>query len=298
MTTVHIKAAMPALPPSPPPIFSLPAPVANERALLQIAASFTLSARVQSGRIARDATTFTYAEGPFDLTLHRASGAFRFADRTRWQVDHRSNVDLSDEQAVELARTHLRQHDLLPRESNVLRVSRLHVAAAGPDRVMQDHRVIDVAVHLQPVIRGLPVDGPGGKVTVYLDHERNVTCIDHVSRKIGPIHRRVTRLHPPEHAVDAAHQTWAARGIAEVEINEVRLCYFEMDWNDRQRYLQPAYIVLSTLIGPDHRIRTGDIQISPAAVNSVGRILPLPPRPVPQSPRVAPGSQGQPEHPR
>jgi hypothetical protein len=296
--TMHITAVMPAVPASPPPIFSLPAPVVNERALLRLARSFRLSATEQAGRLARDASTFTYTEGAFELTMHRASGGFRFAEQSRWQVDHGSNVNLSDQDAVALAQDHLRQYDLLPDEWQVLRVSRLHVASAGPDRVMQDHRVIDVAVCLQPVIGGVPVDGPGGKLTVYFDHERNVTCIDHLRRRIGPVYQRVTRLHPPEHAVDAARRRWATRGVAEVEVAEVRFCYYEMSWNDRQRYLQPAYIVMATLIGRDSRIRTGDIYVAPAAVNHVGRIAPSVPARRPQEPRQEQGGTGRPRRAR
>jgi hypothetical protein len=289
MTTVHLEAEMPALPSSPPPIFTLPVPAASERALLRLAARFDLNAGERHGRISRHATAFTYSEGAFDLTLHRASGGFRFADRHRWQVDHGSNVDLADNEAARLARAHPKKLDLLPSEVRVLRVSRLHVATAGPDRVMEDHRVIDVAVHLQPIVRGLPLDGPGGKLTVYLDHEKSVTCVDFHSRRIGRVYREVTRLHPPERAVEAARRRWEARGVMEVEVNDVRLCYYEMGRNDRQRYLQPAYLVLATLIGADRRIRTGDIYVSPAAANAVGRIVPTPPRPTPQRPRAARG---------
>jgi hypothetical protein len=177
----------------------------------------------------------------------------------------------------------------------VLRVSRLHVATAGPDRVMQDHRVIDVAVCLQPVVRGVPVDGPGGKLTVYFDHERKVTCVDHLLRRIGPVHREVRELHPPEHAIEAARRLWTRRGISEVEVGEVRFCYYEAGWDDRQRYLQPAYIIIATLIGGDRRIRMGALYVGPAAVNSIGRIASAaPPRRVPQEPRSVPGGDGPP----
>jgi hypothetical protein len=295
MATIRITSAMPALPAAPPPIFTLPSPRVTERALLRLAGAFGLRASGRDGRIARDATTFTYAEGAYDLTLHRASGAFRFADRTRWQVDHRSNAELPDEEAAELARAHLRQYDLLPGEARALRVSRLNVATAGPDRVVQDRRVIDVAVCLQPVIRGLPVDGPGGKLTVYFDHERKATCVDHLSRRVGAIYREVTQLYPPGHALDAARRLWTRRGIAEVEVSEVRFCYYESGWNDRQRYLQPAYIVIATLFGPDRRIRTGNIYVSPAAVNHVGRIAPAaPPRRIAQEPRREQGGDSPP----
>jgi len=195
-------------------------------------------------------------------------------------------VELSDEDAIKLARAHLRRYKLLPKNSRVQKVSRLHVAAAGPDRIIEDHRVIDVAVCFQPIIRGVPVDGPGSKVMVYLDHEGKLTCLDHISRRIGRVYRKVIQLHPPEHALQGASRMWEKRGlVGEVEIGEVRFCYYELGRNAEQRYLQPAYFVLATLIGPDKRIRTGDIYVTPAAVNNVGWVTPPPPRRIVQKPR-------------
>jgi hypothetical protein len=294
MTSIKFVGKMPELPESPPPIFTLPAPRVNEKAVLGLARTFRLKATERAGSISRDASAFSYSEGAFDLALHRASGAFRLKDRHCWQVDHRSNVDLADDEAVKLARAQLRRYKLLPKESKVLRVSRLHVATAGPNRQIQDQRIIDVAICLQPVVAGVPVDGPGGKITVYLDHEGKLTCLDHVSRRVGPVFRKVTRLRSPEHAVDEARRIWDKRGIAEVEIGEVRFCYYEMGRNDEQRYLQPAYLILATLVGRDGRIRTGDIYVTPAAANSVGRIVPPPPRRVVQRPREGAGGDNRP----
>ena len=164
------------------------------------------------------------------------------------------------------------------------------MAAAGPKRKIEDHRIIDVAVCLQPVVRGVPLDGPGGKVMVYLDHE-GLTCIDHLSRRVGSIYRKVTGLRSPEYAIDLATRDWNRRGVYGVEINEVRFCYFELGWNDEQKYLQPAYIVLATLIGPDERIRTGDIFVTPAAMNPAGTLVPPISKPRPQKLRGATGSR-------
>src|SRR5207248_1965835 len=180
--SIRITGLMPELPDSPPPIFALPVPRVNERTLLNLARRFKLKAGGQAGSILRDALTFTYSEGAFDLTLHHASGASRFKNSNRWQVDH----------------------------------------------------------------------------------EGKLTCLDHISRRIGRVYRKVTELHSPEHAVQEASRMWEKRGVVgEVEIGEVRFCYYELGWNDEQRYLQPAYFVLATLIGPDKRIRTGDIHATP-----------------------------------
>jgi hypothetical protein len=125
---------------------------------------------------------------------------------------------------------------------------------------------------------------------VYIDHEKKMTCIDHILRPLGPIHREVPMLRSPEDALEEANRAWTARGIREVEVREVRFCYFEMGWHDSQPYLEPAYLILATLIGPDPRIRTGDIFVAPAAVNDVGSMAGLvPPRRPAQKPRAAAG---------
>jgi hypothetical protein len=290
MATIKVLAKMPELPKTPPPILTLPRPQVSERALLTLARSLNLKGTEAVGSIHRDASTFGYSEGAFDLILHRASGAFRLKDRNRWQIDHRSNVEISDEDAIKRARTLLKRYKLLPKESKVLRVSRLNVAAAGPERRIEDHRIIDVAVCLQPIVRGVPLDGPGGKVMVYLDHE-GLTCIDYLSRRVGSIYQKVTGLRSPEYAIDLASRDWSRRGVSGVEINEVRFCYFELGWNDEQKYLQPVYIVLATLIGPDERIRMGDIFVTPAAMNPAGTLVPPIRKPRPQKPRAAAGGR-------
>jgi hypothetical protein len=76
-----------------------------------------------------------------------------------------------------------------------------------------------------------------------------------------------------------------------VDVNEVRFCYFELGWNDNQKYLQPAYVVLATLFGPDERIRTGEIFVTPAAANAAGPLVPPIPKRRPQKPRAATGSR-------
>ena len=116
MATIKVLAKMPELPKTPPPILTLPRPQVSERALLTLASSLNLKGTETVGSIRRDASTFGYSEGAFDLILYRASGAFRFKDRNRWQIDHRSNVELSDEDAIKRARTLLKRYKLLPEE--------------------------------------------------------------------------------------------------------------------------------------------------------------------------------------
>ncbi len=115
-----------------------------------------------------------------------------------------------------------------------------------------------------------------------------MTCLDYVSRRVGSVYRRVTALRHPEQAIEEANRHWTKRGINEVEVSEVRFCYFELGWNDVQTYLQPAYLILATLIGADRRVKMGGIFVAPAAVNAVRPIAPLPRAPRVQKPRSEP----------
>ena len=286
MANLKLLGKMPEVPRTPPPIFTVERPNASEERLLNAARAFGLKAHEDEGSISRRSSHFTYSEAAFDVDLHRASGYLAFKDRTHWQVDHGADVGMPDEEAVARARDLLGVFNLLPAESRVQKVSRLAVAAAGPDRVIQDKRVIDIGVHIQPVLRGLPLDGPGGRINVYLDHERNLTCVEHFLRTPGPVYREVNALRTPEEALDEAGRAWSARGARDVEVREVRLCYFELGPNDDQTYLEPAYMILGTLVGREPRIRTGDIFVTPAAVNTVGSLAALiPPKPPAQTPR-------------
>ncbi len=287
MANLKLLGEMPEVPRIPPPIFTLERPNASEERLLNLARTFGLKAHEDEGSMRRSSSHFTYSEAAFDVELHRASGYLTFKDRTRWQVDHGADVRMSDEEAVERARDLLGVFRLLPAESRVQKVSRLAVASAGPDRVIQDRRVVDIGVHIQPLLRDIPVDGPGGRINVYLDHERNLTCVDHFIRPAGVVYREVNELRPPGDALEEANRAWTARGVREVEVREVRLCYFELGPNSAQTYLEPAYMILATLIGQDPRIRTGDIFVTPAAVNTVGSLAALiPAKPPAQRTRV------------
>ena len=287
MANLKLLGRLPAAPRIPPPIFTLERPNVNEERLLNLARTFGLKAHEDVGSIHRRSSHFTYSETSFDVELHRASGYMTFKDRTRWQVDHGADVRMSDEEAVVRARELLGAFRLLPAESRVQKVSHLAVASAGPDRVVKDERVIDIGVHIQPVLRDIPVDGPGGRINLYFDHERNLTCIDHFIRPLGPVYRELNALRTPEEALEEANGSWTARGIREVEVREVRLCYFELGPNDAQTYLEPAYMILATLIGRDPRIRTGDIFVTPAATNTAGTLATLIPlQPPPQRPRA------------
>jgi hypothetical protein len=271
-------------------ILRLKGPGVNERLLWDLAHRFGLKGDLRDGQLSKDADELAYAEGALVVTLFRPSGALRYYDSTRWQVDDgKSRVEFSDDEAVGIAQDFIRQTDLVPlADCRLLRVSHLHVATLEQETNAHDERIIDVGVVFQRTIDNVPVEGPGGKVTIYVGHDSTVTGLERVWREIAEVHREVpaNQLRPPEFAENNLVRYWRRSGAARVEVNEIRFGYYELGKDDPQRYLQPAYLMLLTVIGPDERFVVKSEHVVAAASKPVGQLMPRP-RPSPeQSPRT------------
>jgi hypothetical protein len=253
-----------------------------------MARRFELKGDLESGDLLKDADELTYSEGPFVVTLFRSSGALRYYDRTRWQVDDgKSAVEFSDDQAIGIAQEFISRADLAPlAECKLLKVSHLHVAAMERESNSHDERIIDVGVVFQRTIDNVPVDGAGGKVTVYVGHDGAVTGVERIWRDIADVHRKVPsgQLRPPEYARDRLARYWRQSEAARIEVKETRFGYYELGRGRSQRYLQPAYIMPLMLIGLDERFAMESVHVVAAASKPVGRLMPRR-RPMPEQPQ-------------
>jgi hypothetical protein len=250
----------------------------DERAVRSIAERFRFHGDTKSGTWRQDPTAVTYAEGSLELSLYRESGGWRYRDTARWQVDDgRSNIDLADSAAIEIAEKHLEQLGLARREERVvLGVNRLHVGVAEQATGYSEERIIDVCVTFQRVVDGLPVEGPGGKILLYLDGAGAITAVDRLWREIRDVHRPVEHLRPPADALADVEKAWGEHGTGRVEVDAVRLGYFEYGWDAAQRYLQPMYIMPLRITSYDGRFVAGSEQVVPAAIESVETGAPPP----------------------
>ncbi len=256
-------------------IYRLKPPRVTETVVRRLAKQLGMRADPKTGILTSDPDKLTYAEGPWALTMYRASGGIRFIDRARWQVDDRkSDLRIEDAAAHRLAQNLVRKHKLAPTaETKLLKVARLRVGEATEGGKQASERTIDVAVALQRLVDKLPVDGPGGKVIVYLDHEGKLTGIERLWRETGAVHKRAEAYRTPQQAIeDMAAHFRTKQGVIEVE--EMRFGYFEEGWRSPQRYLQPAYVIVGMLTSPDTRIRKRTIYVAPALVHPAGRITP------------------------
>ncbi|MFC7548381.1 hypothetical protein [Plantactinospora sp. GCM10030261] len=282
MTTPGLTR-IPLPPARPAAIFRLVVPESDDEAIFRLARRFDLAGSLDTGTLHRDARHSTYVEGPYRLILHHASGGFRLHDTTRWQVDDgESHVTLEDEAAVAIARRHLHEAGIASAEDHeVLRVSRLHVAVAEPATGSTEERIIDVAVTFHRLVDKIPVLGPGGKITVYVDHERRVTGVDSIGRAIEGVVEPEAVLRPPESVLAEVERAWSDDRNGLVSIDDMVFGYFEADWDEPQAYLQPAYVLLSTVTATEGlfagRQVTRSVHPVPAAVDPPGPLMAPPP---------------------
>jgi hypothetical protein len=219
------------------------------------------------------------------LTVFRPSGAVRWVDHRRWQVDDgESTMDLSDEDAFDAGLREIGRLDIAGDVTFVPRkVSRLNVASApkgGPPTVP---RVIDVGVVFGRVLDGLPVEGPGGCVVVYFDHELGVTGFERVARPVSR-YEPVRGWRSLDDVLTATERYWR-RGLRQgLEVRDARLAFVELGRLQEQAFLQPCYALALELADRESgQVRTVD-HYEPAAVNGTGPVMPDTPE-APAAPR-------------
>lgn len=288
MADIKVTGKLIRTPRTPARIYRLRPPRVNEKAVRALARWLGMQADAKSGALTSDADKLTYSEGQLALIMYRASGGIRFIDRARWQVDDRtSDFKIEDAAASRLARSFVRKYKLAPgAETKLLKVARLHVGEATQEGKEASDRTIDVAVAFQRLVDRIPVDGPGGKVIVYLDYERRVTGIERIWREIAGVHRHGGSYRTPQDALDDMAAHFESKQVV-IDVQEIRFGYFEEGWRSKQQYLQPAYVIIGMLTSPDGSVRKRTIYVAPALSKAAGVITPpLEPKP-PQRARLA-----------
>jgi hypothetical protein len=261
-------------------ILALGRPGASAKAVREFAQSLKLEAGAVTE--AQDPTRFTFTAGQHVVTMFKASGALRYQDRSRWQVDDgTANLKISDAEAEKRALSLISAHKLAPtREFKLLKVTRLTVGEASADAQRGSERVVDVGVAFQRTIGGVPVDGPGGKLIVYMDHNGELTGFDKIWRPVAKVRAPVKALQPPKAAEEDLIRYWA-KETGRIDVVDMRFGYLEFGYQARQAVLQPAYVMLLRVVSPNQRedgseIAIGSVHVFAAATNSVGRLMPPP----------------------
>jgi len=284
-----VEAAFPSLPNTPPPVLSLAAPEVSESSLRAFSREFGLRGPEAEGAVRSHSTAILYTEESIQVQLFHRSGGVRRRDFGSWmRSEQDSSFEITDEAAVEAARGAVRGFPFLSEAAaGDAVVKRLNVASSQPGGGSFSQRVTHAAVCFHRSVSGIPVDGPGGKMTVFLSPERKLTGVDFLWRRISGVHRKTERLRTAEEAVRQVTDSWEERGVASGVVNQVRFGYLELGWSDEQALMQPAYIVFGVLGGPDGQARSGAVEVVHASADPVGDLVPPPPKTPKQTARPA-----------
>jgi hypothetical protein len=284
-----VEAVFPSLPKTPAPVLSLVAPEVSESSLRAFAREFGLRGQEAEGAVRSHSTAILYTEGSVQVQLFHGSGGVRRRDFGSWmRSEQDSSFEITDEAAVEAARDAVRGFLFLNEAAaGGAVVKRLNVASSQPGGQSFSQRVTHAAVCFHRSVSGIPVDGPGGKMTVFLSPERKLTGVDFLWRRISGVYRETERLRTAEEAVRQVTDSWEERGVASGVVDQVRFGYLELGWSDEQALMQPAYIVFGVLGGPDGQARSGVVEVVHASADPVGDLVPPPPRTPKQTARSA-----------
>ena len=269
-------------------IFALKPAVLSERAIAEVARPFGIVGSKREMIFEQHPDWMSLKQGHLEVRVHRGSGGWRYRNYATWQVDDgESNLEMKDAEGATLAWRHVERFALAdPSECHLLKVSRLHVGVTERATGYAEERIIDLGVAFQRTIDGVAVEGPGGKIVIYLDHEGAVTGVDRLWREIEDRVQPVSRLVPLQAALDDVVKQWGREGHGQVLVEEARLAYFELGWENAQDYLQPAYILpLRITSGGAMPFAIRSEHIFPAAENAVHALIPRIGRPTHQEPR-------------
>ena len=246
---IAFKAKIPERPAAELDVFELKAPGIRKRTVRQIAEQLNLRPYQRGGEWTRADDWLSYQEGAHRVAINTLSGGIKYADISRFMVDDgKSQCNLSDEDAVKISKSFISEQNLAPKnELRFLKVTHLNVGSCKADGSEREDRVIDCGVIFGRKIGNIPVNGPGGKIAVYISHDRTIVAFDKIWRDIKR-KKATAKVEKPDYArrkfklILSKVLSKKRAAPAKVEVNQATFGFFEQGFRVRQKYLQPAYI--------------------------------------------------------
>lgn len=262
-------------------VIGLEAPVVTEEQGLQLATRFGINVghdayragardlRRVVGKIEHERLHTTYSNQNQSLVFHAASGAIRYRDHSRWGVDTGKAVSYDDNEATGVALEFAtRMHLLSRKEYRVSKVKHLHKGTSDLQSGARESRVVNTAVVFQRYVGRIPVEGPGGKMVVFLDASASVVGCDRTWRSFSLDRKRLTDLHELASLTRLFEEHFEGAPEAEIDVLETRFAYYELGPDEVQQFLQPVHIFYYEVKGPFSPMKA--IRVIPAGAHPGG----------------------------
>ena len=234
-----------------------------------------------AGPPASGGLTLMALDGHHALEVYPETGAFWYKDtQSLWSGD-KPGSPLDEASGAALASGRLRGWGLLPGGLLFEGMGHSQLTTYDVTTGQGETYVTDLHVTYRLWVGGLPVDGPGGKVKVYLGEGYNVIGIYWAGFQVKPL--RAYPIIPPQSALEMLE----AQGIAttlknprQATVTQVGLVYYAGPGNQAQAHLEPVYRFGGTIQGEGES--RGFVQYVPAvparyrAQDAVNRLDALP----------------------
>jgi hypothetical protein len=268
-------------------VYRFAAPKVSTDSILQVARAFHLKGDPNAGKISSLKNEIHYDEGIFAVRQSVLTGSVKYRNTVEYQKDDgKSNVQFKPEEAIEIATSYVKATNIANLAEYDIRNAKITTLSVGGSDInlkqVDPTRAIDNGVVLQRMIDNIPVDGPGGKTFVFINAAKQVTAFESYARKIEGVEATIPASGIL--TVDEAQrnlETFYKAANQDITIQEIRFGYFELGWNDKQTFLEPAYVMPIILNSPESRMRSGSIYIVPALRKPYELVMPV----APQTPR-------------
>jgi hypothetical protein len=278
-------------------IYKLIQPSSARESLRLIGQRFDLNGDVASGPIVESQSSLVHRENQSSLQVFERSGGWKYRRLDLWRQQRSEPwLEIEDDEATGIGESALTQLGLEEptvqlKAAGLRRLFLGSVNRAGTER---EEHVIAFTVVFKRQLNGLECDGPGGTAMLYFNHSRLMSGVNYLCRPIAAIHEPVEHIRPVDEAISWIREYYDPLRGGRVELTELRLGYFEGDFNESQEFLEPTYVFRTRLSSDNGQRHIKNLVIMPAATNSVGAIDTRVPQRSSQAPRERQGHPQQP----
>lgn len=228
-------------------VFGVVAPAMDARRFYALTEQFDLEGEIDEGH---DVWTIRNGGRMLEASVRTGTGYLRFSDEEKL-LSERQAVNLpSDDVAVEKATSFLSGQGWLPENAVLDRVGYYEFAVFDASGKLLDRGVSAVSVIFKLTLAGLPVEGPGAKISATFGDNGSLIGAARVWRDVGPSEMRPTLS--PEAVVGQFRGLWPeAAGDQQTGdvplLSDVRLLSVVVETVHLAYYAEPGVIPQDTI---------------------------------------------------
>jgi hypothetical protein len=247
----HVPDALPVYRLAEPPSFP-----ESAKQLAGLASNMGLTGTPSQTCFSDDWTS--HDEGLFSLSIHSQSGGIVGRHHERYGRPQTETFDLDDDKASGIASGFLERSQLVDmKDATIRKVTHLRMAGGAPDSEERIEQTIDAGVIFGRSIEGVLVDGPGGLIMINVDGEGEVAGFRSVWRSVADTGKEVKILDAGR--AHEAMQRIAGQVRGDTTVIKASFGYFELGILDRQRFLQPAYMMVYTVTDGEVTYKSAEV---------------------------------------